>query len=212
MNNQSYYRLVKLATRYNILSISWHVNSNISLVIGRGGILADAPCWAWVRHVWGKRKRSMDDEAIIPFWRIPFLMFEHVLTAILSSQLGVPWKGPITTSKGRDTNQLSDIQVRLLTTVVSGHEQAGVYFDEVVGNVGIGATRYVPRSVQVDLEAGVCNKVCRDVSSERVSRLILCCWKLRSGILGALFRPDTYLTSNSGAGNNWAKGCEYLVL
>lgn len=35
-------------------------------------------------------------------------------------------------------------------------KQTGVYFDEVTGS---GATRYVPRSVQVDLEAGVCNKV-----------------------------------------------------
>lgn len=88
------------------------------------------------------------------------------------------------------------------------HEQTGVYFDEVTGN---GATRYVPRSVQVDLEAGVCNKVCEDMSSESIFRLIIYCLKLRSGVLGSLFRPDTYLTSNSGAGNNWAKGCEYLV-
>ncbi|KIM39353.1 hypothetical protein M413DRAFT_447286 [Hebeloma cylindrosporum] len=63
-------------------------------------------------------------------------------------------------------------------------QRAGVYFDEITDG---GSTRYVPRSVQVDLEAGVCNK-------------------LRSGILGNLFRPDTYLTSASGAGNNWAKG------
>ncbi|KAF8813430.1 beta-tubulin 2 tubb2 [Phlegmacium glaucopus] len=69
-------------------------------------------------------------------------------------------------------------------------QRAGVYFDEVTGNVGVGATRYVPRSVQVDLESGVCNK-------------------LRSGALGSLFRPDTYLTSTSGAGNNWAKGCDF---
>ncbi|KAF8960035.1 beta-tubulin 2 tubb2 [Flammula alnicola] len=63
-------------------------------------------------------------------------------------------------------------------------QRAGVYLDEVVSG---STTRYVPRSVQVDLEAGVCNK-------------------LRGGVLGNLFRPDTYLTSESGAGNNWAKG------
>ncbi|KDR78728.1 hypothetical protein GALMADRAFT_244250 [Galerina marginata CBS 339.88] len=63
-------------------------------------------------------------------------------------------------------------------------QRAGVYFDEVIDG---SQTRYVPRSVQIDLEAGVCNK-------------------LRGGILGKLFRPDTYLTSESGAGNNWAKG------
>jgi len=50
-----------------------------------------------------------------------------------------------------------------------------------------GPSKYVPRSVQVDLESGVCNR-------------------LRSGPLGQLFRPDTYFTADSGAGNNWAKG------
>lgn len=34
--------------------------------------------------------------------------------------------------------------------------QAGVYFDEVVSG---SKTRFVPRSVQVDLEPGVCNRV-----------------------------------------------------
>jgi hypothetical protein len=34
--------------------------------------------------------------------------------------------------------------------------QAGVYFTPVDSN---GPTKYVPRSVQVDLEAGVCNHV-----------------------------------------------------
>lgn len=35
--------------------------------------------------------------------------------------------------------------------------QAGVYFTEVNPD---GHSKYVPRSVQVDLEAGVCNRVC----------------------------------------------------
>jgi tubulin beta len=63
-------------------------------------------------------------------------------------------------------------------------ERAGVYFTPIESS---GPTKYVPRSVQIDLEAGVCNQ-------------------LRSGPLGGLFRPDTFLTSESGAGNNWAKG------
>ncbi|TFK35600.1 beta-tubulin 2 tubb2 [Crucibulum laeve] len=63
-------------------------------------------------------------------------------------------------------------------------QRAGVYFTEVDGG---GRTKYVPRSIQVDLEAGVCNR-------------------LRGGSLGNLFRPDTYLTAEVGAGNNWAKG------
>ncbi|KAH0833481.1 beta-tubulin [Lanmaoa asiatica] len=62
--------------------------------------------------------------------------------------------------------------------------RAGVYFTPVDSS---GPTKYVPRSVQVDLEAGVCNR-------------------LRSGPLGNLFRPDTFFTGESGAGNNWAKG------
>ncbi|KAF9448548.1 beta-tubulin 2 tubb2 [Macrolepiota fuliginosa MF-IS2] len=63
-------------------------------------------------------------------------------------------------------------------------QRAGVYFTEVEY---AGKTRYIPRSVQVDLEAGVCNK-------------------MRSGSMGSLFRPDTFLTAEVGAGNNWAKG------
>ncbi|KAG9316066.1 beta-tubulin [Chiua virens] len=63
-------------------------------------------------------------------------------------------------------------------------ERAGVYFCPVDSN---GPTKYVPRSVQVDLESGVCNHC-------------------QSGPLGSLFRPDTFFTSDSGAGNNWAKG------
>ncbi|KAF7312026.1 Tubulin beta chain [Mycena indigotica] len=60
----------------------------------------------------------------------------------------------------------------------------GVYFSEVNS---ASATKYVPRSLQLDLEAGVCNAV-------------------RSGPMGALFSPDSYIHAQSGAGNNWAKG------
>ncbi|KAA1467116.1 beta-tubulin 2 [Dentipellis sp. KUC8613] len=65
-------------------------------------------------------------------------------------------------------------------------ERVTTYFSEIHGG-GVGRSKYVPRSVQVDLEAGVCDR-------------------LRSGALGHLFRPDTYITGDSGAGNNWAKG------
>ncbi|KAI6025088.1 beta-tubulin 2 [Pisolithus microcarpus] len=63
-------------------------------------------------------------------------------------------------------------------------ERAGVYFTQVDSH---GPTKYVPRSVQIDLESGVCDHI-------------------RAGRLGKLFRPDTYFTGDSGAGNNWAKG------
>ncbi|KII89672.1 hypothetical protein PLICRDRAFT_39808 [Plicaturopsis crispa FD-325 SS-3] len=62
--------------------------------------------------------------------------------------------------------------------------RAGVYFTEVES---AGKSKYIPRSVQIDLESGVCDRI-------------------RGGPLGALFRPDTYLHGSSGAGNNWAKG------
>ncbi|KAI0342937.1 beta-tubulin 2 [Trametopsis cervina] len=64
-------------------------------------------------------------------------------------------------------------------------ERVDVYFQEV-GLRGE-PPKYVPRSIQIDLESGVCDRI-------------------RAGKIGALFRPDTFLTSDSGAGNNWAKG------
>ncbi|OSX58832.1 hypothetical protein POSPLADRAFT_1184527 [Postia placenta MAD-698-R-SB12] len=60
-----------------------------------------------------------------------------------------------------------------------------VFFNEV--DQSVGASKYVPRSVQIDLEGGVCAHI-------------------RSGKIGNLFRPDTFLTGETGAGNNWAKG------
>jgi len=38
------------------------------------------------------------------------------------------------------------------------------------------------------------------------------CDRLRSGPMGALFKPDTFITGDGGAGNNWAKGCSSLEL
>ena len=63
--------------------------------------------------------------------------------------------------------------------------QVETYFSEVESG---SVSKYVPRSVQIDLEAGVCDR-------------------LRSGPTGALFKPDTFITGEGGAGNNWAKGC-----
>ena len=60
-------------------------------------------------------------------------------------------------------------------------ERINVYYNEV------GANKYVPRAVLVDLEPGTMEYV-------------------RSGPLGGLFRPDNFVFGQSGAGNNWAKG------
>jgi len=62
-------------------------------------------------------------------------------------------------------------------------ERISVYYNEV------GANKYVPRAVLVDLEPGTMDAV-------------------RSGPLGGLFRPDNFVFGQSGAGNNWAKGRE----
>jgi hypothetical protein len=66
-------------------------------------------------------------------------------------------------------------------------ERISVYYNE------IGANKYVPRAVLVDLEPGTMDSV-------------------RSGPLGSLFRPDNFVFGQSGAGNNWAKGREYHSL
>ncbi|KAJ8103121.1 Tubulin/FtsZ, GTPase domain-containing protein [Lipomyces tetrasporus] len=47
--------------------------------------------------------------------------------------------------------------------------------------------KYVPRSVAVDLEPSTLDAI-------------------RSGPQGDLFRPDSFISADSGAGNNWAKG------
>ncbi|KAI0314306.1 beta-tubulin 2 [Amylostereum chailletii] len=69
-------------------------------------------------------------------------------------------------------------------------ERVSTYFEEIEASGQ--AFRYVPRSVQIDLEVGVANRI-------------------RSGPIGGLFRPDTWITGDGGAGNNWAKGCAELV-
>lgn len=60
-------------------------------------------------------------------------------------------------------------------------ERINVYYNEVSGN------KYVPRAVLVDLEPGVLDSI-------------------RASPIGSMFRPDNFTHSQSGAGNNWAKG------
>ncbi|MCL4130600.1 UNVERIFIED_CONTAM: hypothetical protein GTU68_052553, partial [Idotea baltica] len=60
-------------------------------------------------------------------------------------------------------------------------ERINVYYNE--GSQG----KYVPRAVLVDLEPGTMDSV-------------------RSGPYGQLFKPDSFVFGQSGAGNNWAKG------
>lgn len=60
------------------------------------------------------------------------------------------------------------------------------YFEEIEPTGGRPA-RYVPRSIQVDLEGGVIGK-------------------LKGGERGRLFAPDSWVHADSGAANNWGKG------
>lgn len=67
--------------------------------------------------------------------------------------------------------------------------QAGVYFTEVNPD---GHSKYVPRSVQVDLEAGVCNRVCRPYRVGNVEGTHGCSVDSR-GTFGALVPPEHFL-------------------
>ena len=60
-------------------------------------------------------------------------------------------------------------------------EKLDVYFSQ--GRIG----NYIPRALLVDLEPGVLDSI-------------------RASPLGGLFSPDQFIHSQSGAGNNWAKG------
>jgi tubulin beta len=60
-------------------------------------------------------------------------------------------------------------------------ERIEVYYNEGEGD------RYVPRSVNFDLEPGVLDVI-------------------KASEVGKLFKPDNYVNGTSGAGNNWAKG------
>ncbi|XP_017331080.1 tubulin beta-4B chain [Ictalurus punctatus] len=60
-------------------------------------------------------------------------------------------------------------------------ERINVYYNEATGG------KYVPRAVLVDLEPGTMDSI-------------------RSGAFGQVFRPDSFVFGQSGAGNNWAKG------
>lgn len=60
-------------------------------------------------------------------------------------------------------------------------QRVDVYFSEATGG------KYVPRALLVDLEPGVLEVI-------------------KSGTIGSLFRPTNFIASQSGAGNNWAKG------
>ncbi|BFU20266.1 tubulin family protein [Entamoeba histolytica HM-1:IMSS-B] len=60
-------------------------------------------------------------------------------------------------------------------------QRLNVYFSES------STKRYVPRSINVDLEPGTLDTI-------------------KSGKMGHFFKPDSFIFGHGGAGNNWAKG------
>ena len=109
-------------------------------------------------------------------------LFPHFLVVILASSClsGAKFWEVVSDEHGIDRDGLykgtNDLQL----------ERINVYYNEV------GANKYVPRAVLVDVEPGTMDSV-------------------RSGPLGNLFRPDNFVFGQSGAGNNWAKGREFSL-
>ncbi|KAK7460571.1 Tubulin beta chain (Beta tubulin) [Stygiomarasmius scandens] len=99
----------------------------------------------------------------------------HLQTGQCGNQIGAKFWEVVSDEHGIERDGLykgnNDLQL----------ERISVYYNE------IGANKYVPRAVLVDLEPGTMDSV-------------------RSGPLGSLFRPDNFVFGQSGAGNNWAKG------
>lgn len=99
----------------------------------------------------------------------------HISTGQCGNQIGAAFWDTICTEHGLaydgTYHGTSDLQKARL----------GVYFNEAASG------KYVPRSVNVDLEPGTIDAV-------------------KNSNLGELFRPDNYVFGQSSAGNVWAKG------
>ncbi|KAG5651374.1 hypothetical protein H0H81_008908 [Sphagnurus paluster] len=113
--------------------------------------------------------------AAYPPMRTSMREIVHLQTGQCGNQIGAKFWEVVSDEHGIAPDGLyqgnNDIQL----------ERISVYYNE------IGANKYVPRAVLVDLEPGTMDSV-------------------RSGPLGGLFRPDNFVFGQSGAGNNWAKG------
>ncbi|KAE9383711.1 beta-tubulin 1 tubb1 [Gymnopus androsaceus JB14] len=99
----------------------------------------------------------------------------HLQTGQCSNQIGVKFWEVMSDEHGIEPDGLYKGNNNLQL------ERISVYYTEM------GANKYVPCAVLVDLEPGTMVSVC-------------------SGPLGGLFCPDNFVFGQSGAGNNWAKG------
>ncbi|PIL32549.1 hypothetical protein GSI_05252 [Ganoderma sinense ZZ0214-1] len=120
------------------------------------------PAWPFAVELWGDPLLTMRE-------------IVHLQTGQCGNQIGAKFWEVVSDEHGIESDGLykgnNDLQL----------ERINVYYNEV------GANKYVPRAVLVDLEPGTMDSV-------------------RSGPLGNLFRPDNFVFGQSGAGNNWAKG------
>merc|ERR1739838_1228544 len=104
----------------------------------------------------------------------------HLQTGQCGNQIGTKFWEIISDEHGiQPTGEYATGNTKELTDLQL--ERINVYYNE--GNQG----KYVPRAVLVDLEPGTMDSV-------------------RAGPHGQLFRPDSFVFGQSGAGNNWAKG------
>ena len=100
----------------------------------------------------------------------------HISTGQCGNQIGAAFWETICGEHGLDFNgnlksNATDLQ----------KDKLGVYFNEASSG------KYVPRSINVDLEPGTIDAV-------------------KNSNIGNLFRPDNYIFGQSSAGNVWAKG------
>ena len=127
--------------------------------------------WWWIRSVrlFG-RCSLLSMESTSPGW-VAFLVTNMPAqrSSFDSLVIELQWHGPSATPTRAS---LSQTAVTFFSWYVV---QAGVYFDEITAASG-GLTRFVPRSVQIDLESGVCNSVSALLSaleSKLLTRLTL---------------------------------------
>ncbi|KAJ7705171.1 hypothetical protein B0H16DRAFT_1636623 [Mycena metata] len=79
------------------------------------------------------------------------------------------------------------------TCLKSGGNRAQRGWNKGTGACVVGASYYAPRAVLIDLEPGTMDSV-------------------HSGLLGGLFRPDNFVFSQNGGGNDWTKGRTFCRL
>ncbi|KAL1942260.1 hypothetical protein VTO73DRAFT_6324 [Trametes versicolor] len=151
-----------------------------------GGVTSDAECsqlpsnlqagchWRW-QWAGGDVNEWQTTYKQSEFYSLIMREIVHLQTGQCGNQIGAKFWEVVSDEHGIESDGVyrgnNDLQL----------ERINVYYNEV------GANKYVPRAVLVDLEPGTMDSV-------------------RSGPLGNLFRPDNFVFGQSGAGNNWAKG------